>query len=124
MEVIRLDARTDFRLEKLAGEPVYLVPADAWAQAALTRAFAALTGAETGRGLDLVVLGRSLHVPQARGRVARFGFEELCERPLGAADFLAIAEHFHTLVLDGIPLIAAEAAQRGQALHHADRHAL
>jgi cell division protein ZapE len=108
MEVVRLDARTDFRLEKLAGEPVYHVPADAKAGAALTRAFAALTGVETAPGRDLIVLGRKVHIPQAKGRVARFHFADLCEQPLGARDYLAIAENFHTVVLDDIPVIAAD----------------
>jgi cell division protein ZapE len=108
MEVVRLDARTDFRLEKLAGEPVYHVPADAKARAALTRAFNALTGVETAAGRDLLVLGRKVHVPQAKAGVARFHFADLCEQPLGARDYLAIAENFHTVLLDGIPVIAAD----------------
>jgi cell division protein ZapE len=113
MEVVHLAARTDFRLEKLAGASVYHVPADAQAKAALTRAFATLTGAETARGRDLIVLGRTIHVPQAKGGVARFRFADLCEEPLGARDYLAIAENFHTIVLDEIPLIAAD--QRNEA---------
>jgi cell division protein ZapE len=107
MDVVRLDARTDFRLEKLAGGAVYHVPADAAADAALTRAFASLTGVEAAGGQDLLVLGHKVHVPQAKGRVARFRFADLCEQPLGARDYLAIAEHFHTIVLDDIPLIDA-----------------
>jgi cell division protein ZapE len=113
MEVLHLEARTDFRLEKLAGASVYHVPADAMAKAALTRAFATLTGVETARGRDLVVLGHTIHVPQAKGGVARFRFADLCEAPLGARDYLAIAENFHTIVLDEIPLIAAD--QRNEA---------
>lgn len=105
MDVVRLDARTDFRLEKLAAAAVYHVPADAAADAALTRAFASLTGVETAGGRDLLVLGHKVHVPQAKGRVARFSFADLCEQPLGARDYLAIAEQFHTIVLDDIPLI-------------------
>jgi cell division protein ZapE len=113
MAVVRLDARTDFRLEKLSGASVYHVPADAKAEAALTRAFTRLTGAETARGHEVFVLGRKIRVPQAKGGVARFRFSDLCEEPLGALDYLAIAENFHTIVLDGIPVIAAD--QRNEA---------
>ncbi|MGO9006155.1 MAG: cell division protein ZapE [Beijerinckiaceae bacterium] len=108
MDVVRLDARTDFRLEKLSGASVYHVPADAKAKAALTRAFATLTGVAVARGHELSVLGRKIRVPQAKGGVARFRFSDLCEKPLGALDHLAIAESFHTIVLDDIPVIAAD----------------
>lgn len=114
MEVLQLIARTDFRLEKLMGEPVYHVPADAKAQAALTRAFASLTGVESAASARLDVLGRSILVPQAKGHVARFSFADLCSAPLGPRDFLAIAENFHTVVIDAIPVIRGEQADEAK----------
>jgi cell division protein ZapE len=108
MEVMKLDSRTDYRLEKLAGAPVYHTPANAAADEALTRAFLALTGAEKGPPLRLPLLGREIFVPQAGSHVARFDYADLCKQPLGAADFLAIAENFHTLIVDRIPVIKAE----------------
>ncbi|MCI4678514.1 cell division protein ZapE [Rhodoblastus acidophilus] len=108
MEVVRLDARTDFRLEKLSGAPVYLTPPDAEARAALDKAFHALTGVKNAASLRLPVMGREIVVPQASGRVARFDYADLCKQPLGAADFVAIAEYFHVLVVDNIPTINAD----------------
>ncbi len=108
LDVLHLAARTDFRLEKLSGEPVYYTPIDAKADAALTRAFTALTGVERGASAHLDVLGRSIAVPQAKAHVARFSFADLCLAPLGAQDFLAIAENFHTVIIDAIPVIRAE----------------
>src|SRR3712207_3215778 len=67
MEVLRLDARTDFRLEKLAGSPVYHVPPDEEARTALDRAFKALSGRERGDPLKLTVKGHPVDVPQAAG---------------------------------------------------------
>ena len=43
----------------------------------------------------------------ARG-VARFSFDQLCREPRGAPDFLAIATHFHTIIIDGIPKLSAD----------------
>lgn len=106
--VLHLDARTDFRLEKLIGETVFHVPADFKAHAALTSAFTALTGTADAPPMTLEVLGRSILVPQARGHVARFGFKDLCAMPLGPRDFLAIAENFHTVLIDAIPIIRAD----------------
>jgi cell division protein ZapE len=114
MEVLHVAARTDFRLEKLMGEPVYHVPADAKAHSALTRAFAALTGVESAGSARLDVLGRSMVVPQAKAHVARFSFPDLCSAALGPHDFLAIAENFHTVLIDAIPVIRAEQADEAK----------
>src|SRR6185295_3951053 len=105
MEVVRLAARTDFRLEKLAGAPVWHVPADAAADAALDEAWRRLAGGHAGAALDLTVKGRLLNVPCAAMGAARFSFHDLCEQPLAAADYLKIAHEFHTVVLDHIPVM-------------------
>lgn len=113
MEILRLDARTDFRLEKMAGQPVYFVPPGPKAEAELTRAFKTLTGMETGNPVSLPVLGRQVLVPQARNHVARFDFAGLCASPLGPADYLAIAHRFHTVLIDAIPIL--QPSQRNEA---------
>jgi cell division protein ZapE len=112
--VVRLTARTDFRLEKLSGQPVWHVGHDrARLDAALDEAWDRLTGAAPGGALDLALKGRKLHVPRAAMGVARFSFHELCEQPLAAADYLRIAHDFHTIVLDRIPVM--DHAQRNAA---------
>jgi cell division protein ZapE len=105
MEVVNVRARTDFRLEKLGGVPVWYVPADAAADAALNAAWQELTSGANGSAVELAVQGRKLLVPHAAMGVARFSFHELCGQPLGAADYLKIAHEFHTLVLDHIPVM-------------------
>ena len=113
MAVMQLDARTDFRLEKLSGAPVYHTPCDATARAALTAAFKKLTGLEKAAPDTLYVLGRSVVVPQAAHGVARFDFREICGLPLGATDYLEIAREFHTVLIDAIPVMAL--ASRNEA---------
>jgi cell division protein ZapE len=105
MDVMRLAARTDFRLEKLAGAPVWYVPADAAAARALDEAWRRLTSGHPGVECDLKVKGRIVRVPCAVMGVARFSFHELCEQPLAGFDYLKIAHEFHTVVLDAIPLM-------------------
>jgi cell division protein ZapE len=103
LEVIRLDARTDFRLEKLEGHSAWHVPADAKARAALDEIWRRLAGESGGVPVELPIKGRSIHVPRTGGGAARFSYAELCERPLGALDFLQLAHSFHTIVVDDIP---------------------
>jgi cell division protein ZapE len=105
MKVVHLDARTDFRLEKIGGSPVYYMPPDAAAHLAMDKIFHSLTGKEHGEPTALPVLGREVRVPEAAGHVARFSFSDVCGRPLGSADYLALAEHFHTIFIDDIPVI-------------------
>jgi cell division protein ZapE len=113
MEIVRLDARADFRLEKLAGSPVYHTPADAAAREALDLAFHRLSGQARGAPLTLTIKGHAVEVPEAAAGVARFRFADLCQKPLGASDYLAIARRFHTVILEGIPQMGFE--QRNEA---------
>jgi cell division protein ZapE len=108
MHIVRLEARTDFRLQKLQDHAVYFIPPDASAAAVLAGAFQRLTGVERGAPMTLDVLGHAVHVPEACANVARFAFADLCRTALGPADFLALARRFHTVVLDAIPVIGAE----------------
>ncbi len=105
MDIMRLESRTDFRMEKLAGVTMWLVPADDAATAGLDKAFAALTGNAMGKPQDIAIKGRVLHVPAAANGVARFGFQDLCEKPLAASDYLRLAHDFHTLMIDDIPMM-------------------
>ncbi|MGH6778286.1 MAG: cell division protein ZapE [Bradyrhizobium sp.] len=106
MDVWRLEARTDFRLEKLAGVKMWLVPADHEADAALDAAWAAMTGHAKCMPRDISIKGRILRVPCSSQGVARFSFADLCEKPLGASDYLRLAHDYHTILLDRIPVMA------------------
>ena len=124
-DVVRLDARTDFRLEKLTGMQAWYVPADAEADAALDEAWRRLTGGEAGSPQNLSVKGRQRSTCR-KPRWAWRGFHSpICAaRPLGAADYLqhrARIPHYHPRPHPGDGL---RAPQRGQALHHPDRHAV
>lgn len=112
MDVLRLDARTDFRLEKLASVKMWLTPAGAEAEAALDRAWMLMTGGAPCKPRDVAIKGRTLHVPCSSHGVARFSFADLCEQPLAASDYLRLARDYHTLMIDRIPV-----------MDHADRDA-
>ncbi len=107
-DVLKLEARTDFRLEKLAGAAAYYAPADAVAREALDKAFHALTRRDHGEPTMLLVKGHEVHIPEAVGGVARFSFADLCSKPLGAADYMAVARDFHTIIIDDVPHLGYE----------------
>jgi cell division protein ZapE len=105
MDVMRLDARTDFRLEKLQGAKMWLTPADGEADAALGKAWARMTGNAPCRPRDIAIKGRKLHVPCSAHGVARFSFADICEKPLAASDYLRLARDYHTILIDRIPVM-------------------
>jgi cell division protein ZapE len=105
MDVLRLDARTDFRLEKLAGVKMWLVPADRAADAALDKAWQKMTGSAPCKPRDISIKGRILHVPCSAHGVARFSFADICEKPLAASDYLRLAHDYHTILIDHIPVM-------------------
>lgn len=113
MEVLQLEASTDYRLEKLQGAELYFTPADKKAAKAIGETFKRLTGHKQGTAATLRVKGRDVTVPDAAMGVARFSFEDLCCKAMGANDYLAIAHAYHTLLIENIPVI--ERAHRNQA---------
>ena len=113
MEVVRLEAPKDFRLEKLSGQPVWYVPADEDAEVALDMAWQRLTGMLSGEPCEIPMKGRVIRVAEAAKGVARFSFAQLCGQPLGASDYLRIAREFHTIILDRVPVM--DYPQRNEA---------
>jgi cell division protein ZapE len=115
LEVVELNGPSDYRLQRIAGLEVYLTPLSPKADKAMDTAWARLTGdgkmggAKAGP-VTLTVLGRPLLVPQAARGVARFDFADLCEKPLAAVDYLEIARHFHTVLIDHIPVMTENIA--------------
>lgn len=108
MEIVELKSQKDFRLDKLSGAELYFYPADATAKAALDAHWDRLTGKHPGKPQALDVKGHKLIVPIASVGVARFAFDELCDRPLGANDYLRIAHAFHTVIIDDIPVLTPD----------------
>ena len=102
LDVLVLDGARDWRRQRLRGTETWHVPADARADAALDEAFAELTGGAEAKPARLTIMGRTLLVPLAAAGVARFDFAALCGQPLGPGDYLALATHYHALVLDGV----------------------
>jgi cell division protein ZapE len=105
MDVLKLEARTDYRLEKLSGAPVYHTPLGAKADAAMDAAWGKLTANAPVQPQVLTVRTRKVEVPAAAAGVARFSFDDLCNKPLGASDYLMLAREFHTVILDRIPVM-------------------
>ncbi len=105
-EIVALASKTDHRLEKLNRIPVYLTPLSAETDRMIDEAWQAVTRGLTGRAEEVVVKGRHVPVPLAAGEAARFSFADLCEKPLGARDYLAIAARYATVFLDHVPVLA------------------
>ena len=116
MEVVELDARTDFRLEKLGDTPVYFVPADKTARKMLDSLFARLTGNATAKPVRLMVQGHPVEVPAQAMGVARLSYGDVCQRPLGAADYIALARAYHTVIIDDVPVIAPDRRDEAKRL--------
>ncbi len=108
VDVVTLDSPTDYRLEKLDSQPVYLTPLNDHADMAMDASWMQALHGRKPLPLDIPMKGRHIHVPLAADRIARFSFADLCDKPLGAADFLAICERFDAIFLDHVPLLGPE----------------
>ena len=108
LDICELDGPVDYRLNQLTGHPVYFSPLGGVAEAELDDAFHRLAAGTPGERHVIELKGRTLEVPKAAHGVARFCFADLCGKPLGAADYLALAWRYHTLVLDRVPALGPE----------------
>jgi cell division protein ZapE len=108
MSVHRLTGAVDHRYEQMRGTPNYFTPLGADATEKLRAIFAQITGGIEIQALQLPVEERLVAVPCAARGAAFFNFDELCNRPLGAADYLALAECFSALFIDRVPQLAPE----------------
>lgn len=115
VEIVRLDGPTDYRRLKFEGQEVYHFGAGPETRAEMDALWLRLTGGEPGVPAELHSLGRTIHVPLVAMGAARFSFAELCERPLGARDYVRLSHAYDTLMLDGVPQFSrqkSDAAKR------------
>jgi cell division protein ZapE len=110
-EVVQTAGARDWRLDRLSSAQVWHTPDD---RAGFEGLWRELKGGEPEESAHLTVLGRDVVVERTVGAMARASFADLCGRPLGPQDYLAIAERFHTLFLEDVPIL-------GPANHHEAR---
>ena len=114
LDVMGLNGPTDYRRDRLGDGARWFVPADDTASAALSAAFFRLTDYPPEDRAHVPTLdldlggGRTLHVPKTLKGVAVFSFKRLCAEARGAPDYLAVARHFHTVIIVGIPRMGPE----------------
>ncbi|HEX9859089.1 MAG TPA: cell division protein ZapE, partial [Paracoccaceae bacterium] len=106
LDVAELESPNDYRQHRLEGAQVYFHPAGK-AGAALASIWSDLTGGATGQPLHVAVNGRQLELPRFANGIGRATFWDLCAKPLGPADFLAIAGAVRVLILEDIPQLSA-----------------
>ncbi len=116
MQVIHLDSDTDYRSRFLREEGMYFYPLGADAKAHADKVFAKLTqGAPIHREF-IKVKGRNVVIPRAADGAARFSFSEICENAYGAEDYIAIAERYHTVFLEDVPVLPKEKRNEAKRL--------
>lgn len=108
LDILELKAARDFRLERLTGAPVYYAPLGQAADAAMDAAWQGYICGATERREEIEVKGRRFEAPRVARSAVRMSFAELCERPLGAADYVALTRRYDTLFLDRIPRLGPE----------------
>ncbi|NBN65014.1 cell division protein ZapE [Microvirga tunisiensis] len=113
VEVLKLDSPTDYRLEKLGGAEVYMSPLGPETSRAFDDLWRGLTHGMPEHAEHLDMKGRRIEVPRVASGVARFSFADLCARPLGAADYLRIAQAYGTVFIENVP--AMDLSRRNEA---------
>jgi cell division protein ZapE len=103
--VVQTAGARDWRLDRLSSAEIWHTPKD---RAGFEELWRELKGGEPEEPAHLTVLGRDVAVERTVGSMARASFADLCGRPLGPQDYLAIAERFHTLFLEDVPILSSD----------------
>ena len=113
LEVVALAGGPDYRLGRIKAHESFVTPLGPETDARIQETWRRLTDTEHGEAMGIGLLGRTLPVPEAARNCARFSFSDLCEAPLGPADYLEIAKRFGTIFVERIPALLP--AQRNEA---------
>ena len=105
LEIFHLTDGIDYRLDRLKEMAAYLEPCNSGTTSSLERIFDELTDGRLGKPEKIEFKGRRIFVPRADGLIAFFGFSDLCEKPLGAGDFLAIANRYRSVIISDVPIM-------------------
>lgn len=116
LDVIELDQGVDYRQARIQGMPVFHHPDDATAELALDQAFDDLSRSQTPTSTSLTVSGRTLPITRQANGVARFTFAELCEQPLGASDYIAIAGGYPSVIVEHVPALTTDKRNEAKRL--------
>lgn len=108
LAVVRVAGPRDFRLDRLKGAKVWFSPLVAPAEQGFDALWRELTEGAPETGATLEVLGRKLRLPRVAGGHLRSSFASLCGLALGARDYLAVADRFHTVFLEAVPRLTPE----------------
>jgi len=108
LDITELDAEQDFRLNRLSGHPVWFTPVGIASRENLDERFSALTGGVQCQPVKLALKGRDWDIQETALGVARLRYENLCVENRGAGDYLALAQRFHTVIIDAIPRLSKD----------------
>lgn len=108
LTIVQLDSDTDYRFRTLQRADLWHVPHDESARVALADYFVSLTGRPAGEPIYVEINQRPMHLIADAPGVAWATFSTLCEEARSAADYVEIAREFHTVLIEGIPLLSRD----------------
>jgi len=116
VEVITIAGPHDYRLDRLRAAGTWFSPIDPDNERQFDALWREMLGPEEESGATVEVLGRKIHFPHATGGLLRASFASLCAVALGPNDYIAVAERFHTVFLDGLPKLGPNRREEARRL--------
>ncbi len=114
--IIHLDSPTDYRTQFLMQEGSYFTPLGTESRNKIDAIFKTLTDGIAPKTATIKVKGREIIIERTAKGIARLTFAQLCEQPHGAEDYIAIANKFHTIMLEGIPKLTYDRRNEAKRL--------
>ncbi|MBY7649945.1 MAG: cell division protein ZapE [Candidatus Liberibacter europaeus] len=109
VEVISLDSGHDYRRKKRLILPIYMTPLNSYTSKNMNQLWKYIIADNSSVPLDILSKGGyNIHVPASAGKVSRFSFFDLCDKPLAASDFMEIARRFDIVFIDNVPIFKGD----------------
>ena len=116
LDVVAVKGPVDFRLDRLRGARTYLSPITGETRGDFDTLWSDMLDGAAETGGMIEVLGRKVKFPRVAGGFLRASFVDLCAANLGPSDYLAIAQQFHTVFLEGLPKLTPERRNEARRL--------
>ncbi len=118
LQVVAVGGAEDYRLDRLAAGRLYFSPLNDIAETRFDAAWREALDGAVEVGATLEVLGRRIRLPRAAGGLVRASFASLCAQALGSQDYLALADRFRAVFLEGVPVLTPD--RRNEARRFVD----
>jgi|TARA_E500000178_G_scaffold245569_1_gene241961 cell division protein ZapE len=104
-EIIEIQNGDDWRERSLSGNKVWLSPINKENKKKIDNIFLKLSLGFVKQSETIEISGRTIFIPQVAAGIAKIDFDDLCNKPLAASDYIEIGQRYKGIIIENIPVL-------------------